>query len=85
MPASGVVVWSGRLQKNGLVTIDGSIATGGTLNGALPGVPIIVEVEPKDVGVVESPAPSNNWQRIVLRSRVDRNSVVTIRWRVLGR
>jgi len=54
------------------------------LRGALPGVPVIVDVEPKDIAVMETPAPSNGWKRIVLRSRSDRNIVVTIHWQRLG-
>jgi len=33
---------------------------------------------------VEPPGPGNAWQRIVLRSRVDRKMVVTIHWRALS-
>jgi hypothetical protein len=56
----------------------------GTVNGALPGVPVLIDVEPKDVGVAEPPGPGNGWRRLVLRSRVNRNTVVTIKWRTLG-
>jgi hypothetical protein len=83
-PASGVMTWSGKLQKNGSLVIDGGAASFGNLNGALPGVPVIVEIEPKDIGVAESPGPGNGWRRLVLRSRADRNIVVTVRWRTIG-
>ncbi|MGD0201759.1 MAG: hypothetical protein ABSD27_13495 [Bryobacteraceae bacterium] len=84
-PASGTIIWSGQLQKNGLFTIDGENASGGTVRGDfLPGVPVtITAVQPSDVGVAETPSPANGWKRIVLRSRSNRRSVVTITWSVL--
>jgi hypothetical protein len=82
-PSSGVLIWSGQLQRDGLVEITGSSASSGMLRGELPGVPVIVEVEPKDVGVAEAPSPANGWKRLVLRSRTRRLSVVTIKWTVI--
>ena len=82
-PSSGVLIWSGQLQRDGLVEITGSSASSGTLRGELPGAPVIVEVEPKDVGVAEAPSPANGWKRLVLRSRTRRLSVVTIKWAVI--
>jgi hypothetical protein len=84
-PDSGVIIWSGQLQKNGLFTIDGENASAGTLRGdLLPGVPVMItEVQPSDVGLAETPSPANGWKRIVLRSRSNRHSVVTITWSVL--
>jgi len=83
-PTSGVMTWSGKLQKNGTLTIDGASASFGTLHGSLPGSPVLVEIEPKDIGVAEAPGPGNGWRRLVLRSRGDRNIVVTIKWRTIG-
>ena len=82
-PRSGVIVWSGQLERNGLVEISGTAASSGTLRGELPGVPVIVEIEPKDVGVAEAPSPQNGWKRLALRSRNRRLSVVTIKWTLL--
>ncbi len=65
------------------MVLDSGRASNGTLNGALPGVPVLIEVEPRDVGIAESPGPSNGWKRLSLRSRKDKHTVVTIRWRVL--
>lgn len=84
VPASGTVIWSGRLQKNVTLSIEGGSASAGTLRGALPGVPVMIEVEPKDLGVAEAPGPGNGWRRLVLRSRSDRETVVTIRWKRFG-
>jgi hypothetical protein len=77
------MLWSGQLQKNGVITIDGGRASAGSLSGELPGVPVMVEIQPSDVGLAEAPSSSNGWKRIVLRSRVNRQMVVTIRWMVL--
>jgi hypothetical protein len=82
-PPSGTIVWSGQLEKNGTITIDGAHASDGSLNGQLPGVPVMVTVSPPDIGVAEAPGPQNGWKRLVLRSRNTRRSVVTIQWTVL--
>ena len=82
---SGMVMWSGKLDRNGLITITGdSASSGNIMQGSLPGVPVTVRVEPAEaVGVAEAPAPSNGWRKIVLRSRVSRAVVVTIHWSTL--
>ncbi len=82
-PRSGYVIWSGQLEREGLVEITGGRASIGTLRGELPGVPVLVEIEPKDVGVAEAAGPQNGWKRLVLRSRNRRLSVVTIKWTVM--
>ena len=79
----GLIIWSGTLQKDQVVTLDGSSANSGSLRGALPGVPVIISIEPRDIAIVEMPGPSNGWKRLALRSRNNRNSVVTIRWSLL--
>jgi hypothetical protein len=72
------------LQKNGMLTIDGGQASTGSLTGELPGVPVMIDgIQPSDVGMAEAPSPANSWKRMVLRSRVNRRTVVTIRWTVV--
>ncbi len=85
VPASGLLMWTGKLEKNGLITITGGQASSGSVTqGALPGVPVTIQVGPAEaVGVAEAPGPSNGWKKIVLRSRVNRALVVTIRWNTL--
>jgi hypothetical protein len=82
-PNSGVIVWSGQLERGAAVQIDGDRPSTGSINGALPGVPVIVEITPSDIAVAEAPGPGNDWKRISIRSRKNRHSVVTIRWRIL--
>jgi hypothetical protein len=66
-----------------VITIDGERTSAGSLRGELPGVPVMVEVQPSDVGLAEAPSPRNGWKRMVLRSRVNRQMVVTIKWTVV--
>jgi hypothetical protein len=79
-----VLVWTGQLDKEGAVTIEGGIASAGTLHGVLPGVPISVEIDAKDIGLVESPRASNGWKKLTLRSHKKRTGPITIRWKVLN-
>ena len=72
------------MDKEGAVTIDGGLATAGSLHGALPGVPVAIEVDAKDIGLVESPRASNGWKKLTLRSHKKRNGPITIRWKVLN-
>jgi hypothetical protein len=83
IPAQGTVIWSGILRKNEEVVIEGTQVSRGTLTGALPGVPVLVSLDSLDFGLAEMPGPSNGWKRIVLRSRVNRDSVVSVRWTLL--
>jgi hypothetical protein len=82
-PRSGLINWSGTLEKDGTVTIEGTHATSGSLSGGLPGVPVIIELDPREYAIVEAPAPSNGWKRLTVRSRKKRNAVVPIRWTVI--
>lgn len=82
-PASGTIIWSGPLKKDGVITIDGSQTSAGTLQGALPGVPVTIETDNKDVGFAEMPGPSNGWKKVGIRGRRNQNVVVTLRWKVL--
>ena len=83
-PTRGVLVWTGQLDKEGSVTIDGGTASAGSLQGVLPGVPISIEVDAKDIGMTESPRASNGWKKLTLRSHKKRNGPITIRWKVVN-
>lgn len=82
-PSSGMLMWSGKLDKNAVVTINGSSASSGTLTGALPGVPVTIETDLTNIGFAETPSPSNGWKKVSLRSKKSQNIVVNIRWRVI--
>lgn len=79
MPSSGRLIWTGRLEKRGILTIDGKRASTGALNGELPGVPVRITVFPADLtaegitlyssnpkyakGTVEPASPLNGWNK----------------------
>jgi Double zinc ribbon len=83
VPSSGTLVWSGHLDKNALVTIRGRSASSGTLEGQLPGVPVIIQVYPNNIGVAEFPGPQNSWKKVVLRGNKSGDVVVRIQWQTL--
>ena len=122
-PASGRVIWIGRLQKNEELQINGKSCSTGTLIGELPGKPVKFSVSPgslsnegivlyaanpayannviespgarngwnkttytwnpkyaNDVTVQEAPAPQNQWNRVALRIKNPKISVIVIDW-----
>ena len=78
-PASGRLIWTGHLQKNQTLTIDGPNASTGSITGELPGKPIQLKILPGDLAddgivmytanaqsasaVYESPGPQNGWNK----------------------
>ncbi len=80
-PLSGSLVWSGKLEKNSTLVIDGARVSTGSLQGALPGVRIQFEVDVKNIGVREEPKEQNGWKRLVLISHGN-HSRIRIRWNV---
>jgi hypothetical protein len=80
-----VLIWSGILdgatdKVDRVLEIRGSTASFGDLRGALPGRPVAISVEPKDIGIAEAPGPRNGWSKVVLRSLNRRHTVVFITW-----
>jgi hypothetical protein len=76
---SGRLIWTGTLERRGVVELEGRSASIGSLTGALPGVPVNVVVSPAEFGSnglvvyttearlnghVESPSAANGWNRI---------------------
>jgi hypothetical protein len=84
-PAPGEMIWRGELAKDGVLIIqDGSYASTGTLTGALPGVPIKIDLEPKEgLTVVSAPARSNNWKVLVINASQPQTQII-IRWTPLS-
>jgi hypothetical protein len=83
VPSSGVMLWSGRVEKNGTIVIDGGKSETGAVNGAvLPGVPVTVRVEPKGFTVEEPPSAATGWKRIAIHSQKKAHIVVTVFWNV---
>jgi hypothetical protein len=93
-PTSGRLIWTGRLQQTGAITIEGRNATGGTVEGELPGRPVRVSVSPGDLSsdglvlytsnpqyrnnVVEPPGPQNGWNKTVYEPNAKRANDVTV-------
>lgn len=77
---TGTLVWSGELAINDDVTITGNSASSGSVSGALPGVPIQLEVHPATVSVTVSPSAENGYRRMSLHNGGRKQSLVIIKW-----
>jgi serine/threonine protein kinase len=82
-PVSGTIVWSGDLQKNSVLVIDDQQVSIGSATGELPGKPVQIEVEPKDVVIRQMPNATNAWKLIILYSGNRKYSSITVNWKVL--
>lgn len=82
---SGSLVWSGQVDKDGLIRIEGAVPTIGTMTGdPLPlGKPIQVSIEPKDFAVAQAPSASNQFNRVVIRSPRKGTFKIVIHWQVV--
>jgi hypothetical protein len=68
-PSMTTVVWSGSLEPETELTIEGDRASTGRVTRALPRGPMhLISVTPSSVQVVERPTAANGWQRVRLRS-----------------
>lgn len=81
VPASGRLIWTGRLKKNELLVFEAGKPSVGSSTGSLPGKPVSVSVSPGDLthdGIViysavkprpgstqEAPGPQNGWNKTV--------------------
>jgi serine/threonine-protein kinase len=82
-PVSGILTWSGNLERNAILVISGLEANTGKITGQqFPGKPIEVQVEPKDIAVRRVPAKANAWNQIMLHSGSARYESITIRWKI---
>ena len=82
--SSGELVWTGNIQGSRLITIDKAHANEGSLQGALPGAPCVIDpMDKKHVSVVSSPAPVNNYERLVLSVTGKGMTRVIIKWSLL--
>lgn len=79
-PSAGTLIWSGQIEKDTLVRINGNQVSIGRLTGELPGVPVNIEFETDAFAIVEPPGPANNWKRLYLRSLKRIRSGVVIKW-----
>ena len=82
-PPSGTATWTGKLEKNGTLTITGGTSSIGVLAGApLPGVPVRLSIEQSNLGFAEMPSAANGYRRLVLRSHSKHDKII-IHWTVV--
>jgi hypothetical protein len=81
---TGVLTWTGAIEKNGTLTIDDAGASRGVLQGAmLPGIPVMIQLDnPQAFRIFKAPGPSNDWKRLTLISVKGKQSNVRITWTV---
>ena len=88
--AKGRLIWTGRLQKNGILAVQGNHCSDGSLTGELPGTPVKIAVHagewtPEGImvygaasdsakGVMEAPGPQNGWNKTWYSSNSQRES-----------
>jgi hypothetical protein len=78
---SGEILWTGFVDGIQLVTINGDSADKGKLEGALPGLPCIIQLaDEKHVAIASAPSPRNNYERMVVRVQGKGLMKVTIKW-----
>ena len=80
---SGIITWSGKLEKNAVLVIAPPIASVGEITGALPGKPVSIEVDPPDVTIRQMPSAENEYKQLMLYSGSNRYTSITIRWKEL--
>ncbi|MGD0307896.1 MAG: protein kinase [Acidobacteriota bacterium] len=80
IPMTGILTWTGPIGKNTILTISPKGANFGVLTGKLPGVPVAIRVEPKDVNIRLAPAQDNGWSLIILYSGKQKYNSITIYW-----
>ena len=81
---AGMATWSGKLEKNETLTINGGTPSIGIVAGAgLPGVPVRVTIDQSNLGISEMPNAKNGYRRLVLQSHSKHNKI-TIHWTVVG-
>jgi len=77
----GEITWTGELDVNVPLIIQGRHASRGALSGELPGAPVKVEVvDPSGVTIVNPPGSSFGWRNMVLNSPYRRQTRIVIRW-----
>jgi len=82
-PTAGMATWTGKLEKDGTLTINGGTPSTGVLAGAgLPGVPVRVIVDQTNLGFLEMPSAANGYRRLVIKSHA-RHDKITIHWTVI--
>ena len=80
---SGIITWSGNLEKNAILVLAPPKASVGSISGELPGKPVSIEVEPKEVIIRQRPNEENGYKLLMLQSGSNRFTSITIRWKTI--
>jgi hypothetical protein len=82
--ANGTIQWTGQIEKDETITIEGNRVSKGSLVGGLPGVHVFFELDRiGEVVLLETPSAKNNWNRLTLRSKKGRINAFSITWEAL--
>ena len=82
-PSSGSLVWTGELEANTQLAINGKRSSTGSVSSELPGVPVRLQLWPSSARLVEAPGPQNGWKRVVIASGERKQLRIIIRWEVI--
>jgi hypothetical protein len=78
------LLWSGKIDSGGTVTIDRDHCSMGTLmSPGLPGVPVTLDFDAREFALAEAPSPGNGWSKLVIRSRNKRHVSISLSWSVI--
>jgi hypothetical protein len=80
---SGILTWSGELERNSILVIAEQGASIGNVTGHFPGKPVKIEVEPKGLIIRQMPGEVNRWSQIIFYSGKQRCTSIAIRWNVV--
>jgi eukaryotic-like serine/threonine-protein kinase len=80
---SGIITWSGQLEKNAVLVLAPPKASVGSVTGELPGKPVSIEVEPKEVIIRQRPNEANGYKILMLQSGSNRFTSITIYWKTI--
>ncbi len=84
-PTFGDLYWVGVFDKKTIVTVQGSGASVGSIDGkALPGKPVQIETSSPAVEIVEQPRADNGWATFKFRMlrNTKTSATVNFRWRL---
>ena len=80
---SGIITWSGKLDKNAILVIAPPIASIGKITGELPGKPVSIKVDPPEVIFRQMPDKENGYRQLMLYSGSNQFSSITIHWKTI--
>jgi hypothetical protein len=80
--AMGVLQWTGELGKGEVLFIDGTTASEGVVKGSLPGVPVVIEVDRREIAIIEAPSAQNHWSRLAVSPLNGSQTKIMVVWRM---